>query len=121
MPLAPGQKKQIVIFDWERKEQASRTEGLTQTEALSNELSRDRDINEIANSVLKESMTGSSRADSYSDTEGGGGLEHADRGQVIAGKHGAETRNGGKQAVRVWTLAGSTLFDLQFSVGIFAE
>lgn len=29
--------------------------------------------------------------------------------------------SGGKQAVRVWTLAGSSLFDLQFSVGIFAE
>lgn len=60
LPLAPGQKKQIVIYDWTRKESASRSESLAMEEQLDNELSRDRDINEIVDSVINESVEGSS-------------------------------------------------------------
>lgn len=62
LPLAPGQKKQIVTFDWERRESASRTGTREYEESLYNSLSRDRDVNEISKGVLKESMRGGSTA-----------------------------------------------------------
>src|SRR5512145_2225865 len=34
LPLAPGQKKQIAILDWERRESSARTEALVETEEL---------------------------------------------------------------------------------------
>lgn len=62
LPLAPCQKKQIVVLDWERRDTASRTELLTEQEQLVANLSRDRDINEIVNTTLTESMRGGSKA-----------------------------------------------------------
>ncbi|MGB0732498.1 MAG: peptidoglycan-binding domain-containing protein, partial [Pontibacterium sp.] len=62
LPLAPGQKKRIAILDWDREETASRIEGQTQEERLSNSMIHDRDINEIVNSVLTESMSASSQS-----------------------------------------------------------
>lgn len=62
LPLAPGQKKQIVVFDWERRETASRAESLDYQEGIYNSLSRDRDVNEIVTGSLNESMRGGSSA-----------------------------------------------------------
>jgi hypothetical protein len=62
IPLAPGQKKQIAILDWDRTDTATRTEETTFSESLTAELSRDRDINEIANSSFRESLNGGSSA-----------------------------------------------------------
>jgi hypothetical protein len=60
LPLAPGQKKRIAIFDWGRREQASRTEALTAEEALDATLQHDRDVSEIVDSVLHETIDASS-------------------------------------------------------------
>jgi competence ComEA-like helix-hairpin-helix protein len=73
LPLAPGQKKQIAVLDWERRETAIRQEALEETESLQATLSRDRDIGEMVNSVLTESSRGGSRASS-SSVAGGVGL-----------------------------------------------
>jgi hypothetical protein len=54
LPLAPGQKKQIVVFDWDRKDSASNTQQLDYQESLYNSLSRDRDVNDVASSMLTE-------------------------------------------------------------------
>jgi competence ComEA-like helix-hairpin-helix protein len=71
LPLAPGQKKQIAVVDWERREQAARTESLTESERLDAFIDRDRDINEIVNGAVRESTRGGSS----SSTGGfGGGL-----------------------------------------------
>lgn len=72
LPLAPGQKKQIVIHDWERRETAARTEEDSYQESLSNALSQDRDINEIVNSTLHEQTEGHSKAKVRGATVGGG-------------------------------------------------
>ena len=72
LPLAPCQKKQIAVVDWDRKEKAGRTELLEEEEQLQAMLSRDRDINEIVNTSLEESMTGSSVAYTEGDSVGGG-------------------------------------------------
>jgi len=62
MPLAPGQKRQVAILDWERREVASRTESLEAEESLTANLTRDRDINEIVSASLKENVVGASLA-----------------------------------------------------------
>ena len=64
LPLAPGQKKQIAVLDWERRESAIRQEALEETESLQATLSRDRDIGEMVSSVLSESSRGGSSANS---------------------------------------------------------
>ena len=71
LPLAPGQKKQIAVVDWERREENVRREAAISTEALESELSRDRDINEVVRGALRESVRGGS---SSSSSSFGGGL-----------------------------------------------
>lgn len=62
LPLAPAQKKQIAIVDWERRESGTRSEELLATEQLAADLSRDRDILEIVNTTVEETMKGASAA-----------------------------------------------------------
>lgn len=62
LPLAPGQKRQIAILDWERREVASRSESIEAEDALSANLNRDRDVNEIVSASLKETVVGVSLA-----------------------------------------------------------
>ena len=66
LPLAPGQKKQIAVVDWERREVSSRTESVEASDALDAAISRDRDINEIVTGTVSESTRGGSRASSGS-------------------------------------------------------
>ncbi|MBN1872820.1 MAG: helix-hairpin-helix domain-containing protein [Anaerolineae bacterium] len=70
LPLAPGQQKQIVVFDWERRDSASRSESLDYQESLYNSLTRDRDVNEIVTGVLRESVRGGSTAKTSSRSGG---------------------------------------------------
>ncbi|HYP09279.1 MAG TPA: hypothetical protein VER03_23850, partial [Bryobacteraceae bacterium] len=69
LPLAPGQKRQVVITDFSREEVAARTESRTVTESFSADLSRDRDVAEIVNSTVSETI----RAGSSTRTWGAGG------------------------------------------------
>lgn len=62
LPLAPCQKKQIAIIDWDRKEVGSRKELLEEEERLANILTRDRDVSEITNALLTENLQGGSKA-----------------------------------------------------------
>jgi len=71
LPLAPCQKKQIAVIDWDRRETAARQESLQEQEFLSAQLSRDRDISEIANAFVRESISAGSEA---STSSFGGGL-----------------------------------------------
>jgi len=73
LPLAPGQKKQIAVVDWERRESAARTESVDERESLSAMLDRDRDINEIVTGTINESVRGGSSA-SNSSFAGGLGV-----------------------------------------------
>ena len=66
LPLAPGQKKQIAVVDWERRESAERAEAVEQRERLDASLERDRDIGEIISGTLRESTRGGSSASSGS-------------------------------------------------------
>ncbi|HSI33494.1 MAG TPA: hypothetical protein VK986_07885 [Tepidisphaeraceae bacterium] len=62
LPLGPGQKKQIAVVDWERRESARRDELTGFDESLSNLMVHDRDISEIVNVSLRENNKGSSSA-----------------------------------------------------------
>jgi competence ComEA-like helix-hairpin-helix protein len=66
LPLAPGQKKQIAVVDWERRESAARTESVDFSEQLNALLERDRDISEIVSGTIRESTRGGSSASSGS-------------------------------------------------------
>jgi hypothetical protein len=72
LPLAPGQKKQIVTFDWDRKESASNVQQLDYQDALYGSLSRDRDVNEIARATLNENSSGESHSLTWGAGSGGG-------------------------------------------------
>lgn len=62
LPLAPGQKKQIVVFDWERKEAITNTQSTDFEESLSSSLNRDRDILALASGTVSERLDGRSSA-----------------------------------------------------------
>lgn len=62
LPLAPGQKKQIAVLDWERRESAANSQFLGYEETLNNTLVRDRDINEVISATLTENIRGKSKA-----------------------------------------------------------
>ncbi|MFN8463944.1 MAG: hypothetical protein U0X20_00275 [Caldilineaceae bacterium] len=72
LPLAPCQKKQIAVIDWDRRERGARAEQLEAEEQLDAFLSRDRDISEIVKSTLKEAMRGGSESETDSFSAGGG-------------------------------------------------
>lgn len=69
LPLGPGQKRKIVVLDWDRREAAARAESRVATEDFSADLSRDRDVAEIVGSTISESI----RAGSTAKTWGAGG------------------------------------------------
>jgi hypothetical protein len=62
LPLAPGQKKQIAVLDWERRESAANSQALDYEEVLNSTLVRDRDINEVISATLTENIKGNSKA-----------------------------------------------------------
>ncbi len=62
LPLAPAQKKQIVVFDWERRESVVSSQEVDFEEGLTNTLSRDRDVFEIAQGTVSEKLKGSSKS-----------------------------------------------------------
>lgn len=87
LPLAPCQKKQIAIIDWERREAAAREEAETAEERLFASISRDRDISEITQAAAAESLRAGSRSDVES-WAAGGGLGFGIDGFVIGGGGG---------------------------------
>lgn len=72
LPLAPLQKKNIAVIDWDRRSGYSIDSAQSVTESLSNVVIRDRDISEIANSLFNESLRGRSDSGGNSSSAGGG-------------------------------------------------
>jgi len=100
LPLAPGQKKQIAVLDWERRESAANSQSLDYEESLNNTLIRDRDIGEVVNATLNENIKASSKA---TTSAWGGGLGGAVMGVFNGGTYGALAGISGGQSS-----AGST-------------
>ena len=89
LPLAPAQKKQVAVIDWERRETGARSEELSSTERLAAELSRDRDILEIVDTTVAESMKGASGAVTAAGAKTRGGADGGNLMGVAGGGGGA--------------------------------
>jgi hypothetical protein len=60
MPLAPGEKVNVAIIDWSRRDAAKRIEQTTEKEDLNHAAVRDRSLTEAVQMVVRESQSGSS-------------------------------------------------------------
>lgn len=110
LPLAPCQKKQIAVIDWDRRETGARTELLEAEESLQASMSRDRDISEIVDSTFTENMRAGSQAKTWA---AGGGFGLAIGPLVLGGGGG-----GGGASSSAWqnsarSLAASSLHQLR--------
>ncbi len=61
LPLAPGQRRQIALVDWDRRTRSAREESLEFEEQLDALLDHDRDVLELVGSHLDEEVAGGSR------------------------------------------------------------
>ncbi|HSN55218.1 MAG TPA: helix-hairpin-helix domain-containing protein [Candidatus Sulfomarinibacteraceae bacterium] len=76
LPLAPAQKKQIAIIDWERRDTATRREATDVVEEFSADLERDRDIVDVVRGSVSETVRAgsSARTSSFSGSAGLAGM-----------------------------------------------
>lgn len=102
LPLAPGQKKQLVIYDWNRVDEASRDESTEVSEQLSHSLSRDRDIDEILTGTLSESMKGGSKAKTKGWSTGLGLAGSGSKDNVSLGISTGFNLSGGSGSSSAW-------------------
>lgn len=115
LPLAPGQKRQIVVVDWTGGETRFRTESRTVSESFSADMSRDRDVAEIVNSTVTESI----RAGSKTRTWGAGGglglgvpFSGGFFGLGVAGGGGGSSSEAWQDSARALSAsAGQNIFD----------
>lgn len=117
LPLAPGQKRQIAILDWDRRTASSRTESLEYEERLDSLLTRDRDIFELVDSSLDEDIEASS---SNRTRAGGGGIGGGAVGMIgaipvgffagVAG--GSSSSNSASEQAASRTFAAETMQNL---------
>lgn len=95
LPLAPGQKKQIAVVDWEQRQVSERTESTRLDEGVQALLSRDRDINEIVGTSLKEHMRGESTNLTMGAGQGSGAAGSGSYGGASVGAVSAMALSGG--------------------------
>ena len=102
LPLAPTQKKQVVIVDWTRDEQAMETQSTTSTEALTNQLSHARDVSEVIATALSESMRGGSSSSNWGVGGGLGGALGGSMGFLSGGAVLGVAGGGGSSSSSSW-------------------
>jgi hypothetical protein len=121
LPLAPGQKKQIVIFDWDRSEFGRRDESSHEDEALSAYLTHDRDVLDVVNTALNESMKGGSSSRTKGSAGGIGAGVGALLGPVMIGVAGGYSTSSGSATSSAWqdssrNLSANALSQLRDSI-----
>ena len=96
LPLAPGQRRQIAVVDWERRTRSAREESLEFEETLDALIERDRDVREIVGTDLHEQTAGGSRNTTWGAAGGiGGGFIGSGFGifgGVAGGASGSDTQ-----------------------------
>jgi hypothetical protein len=60
LALAPGEGTRVAVVDWSRRQRASTTERITETEDLDNDTSHSRAVSEVQNAVARELQAGES-------------------------------------------------------------
>lgn len=123
LALAPGEATEIAVVDWSRQDQASRTDDITSTEYLANQLNRDRSIGETVNSMLSETqdgwslMGGTAGDSSYSygtfaiaaDHSVGGAIAHSSGDRNLEGDSLQSLHDSTNQATAVTRRLNSTV------------
>ena len=102
LPLAPGQKKQVVIFDWDRTQYGTRDESSREDEALDAYLSHNRDINDITSGTFSESLRGGSKATTWGAATGGGAALSGTVGAFFLGATGGHSLGIGQGSSSAW-------------------
>ncbi len=102
LPLAPGQKKQIVIFDWDRTEYGRRDEDKHEDEALSSYLGHTRDVLDITRGTLDEHVRGGSQSRTSGSAGGVGAGVGALIGPVMVGVAGGYSTSSGSASSSAW-------------------
>jgi hypothetical protein len=102
LPLAPGQKKQIVIFDWDRTEYGRRDEASHEDEALDSYLAHNRDILDITRGSVAEHMKGGSHNETSGSAGGIGGAAGGMFSGVFAGIAGGFSSSSGESSSSAW-------------------
>src|SRR3569833_439504 len=102
LPLAQGQKKQIVIFDWDRSEYGRRDESAHEDEALNAYLGHTRDVRDITSGRVAEQMRGGSKSDVSGSAGGFGGGVGALVGTVAIGVAGGFSASSGSSSSSAW-------------------
>ena len=102
LPLAPGQKKQVVIFDWDRTQYGARDEASHEDEALDAFLSHNRDINEIASGSFRENLSGGSKSTSWGAALGGGAAGGGTVGAFFLGATAGHSFGIGSSSSSAW-------------------
>jgi hypothetical protein len=118
LPLAPCQEKQIAIIDWDREDQAARSEAQDFSESLVANVSRNRDISEIMNASFKESISARSQNETSSDSWGVGGAIGGFYKGIFGGVAGGYSHSGASSESTASqkssrNLSGNTLNQLQ--------
>ncbi len=95
LPLAPGQRRQIAVVDWERRTRSAREESLDFEETLDALIERDRDVREIVGTDLHEQTSAGSRNTTWGAAGGIGagfiGSGFGIFGGVAGGGSGSDT------------------------------
>ena len=102
LPLAPGQKKQVVIFDWDRTQYGTRDEASREEEALDAFLSHNRDINDITSGTFSESLRGGSKSTTWGAATGGGAALSGTIGAFFLGATGGHSLGIGQGSSSAW-------------------
>lgn len=102
LPLAPGQKKQVVIFDWDRTEYGRRDEETHEDEALNAYLSQNRDVSDIAHGFLTEHVKGGSTSHVSGEAGGVGGAVGGLFQSVMVGVAGGYSASSGSSSSSAW-------------------
>ncbi|WP_118953317.1 papain-like cysteine protease family protein [Taibaiella helva] len=113
LPLAPGQKKQIAVFDYKRTLQGSESQQLTQREGLNAALVNDRSIIDDLSGSINEYLQGQSSANTGGVSAGlGVGAILGPVGAVlgVSGGYSSSSSNASQQSSRNTSQAfGETL------------
>lgn len=114
LPLAPGQRRQVAIVDWERRTTTTREDALEFEEQLNALSGRDRDISEIVGSHLSEEQAAGSSNSTWGVAGGiGAGFIGTGFGIFggVAGSHGGSASQAWQDSSR--SFAGDSLQSLR--------
>ncbi len=106
VPLAPGQKKNIVIFDWGREQTGMRDDKSDFSAHIDSFLSHQRDINDIVQSSLGENSRGGSRASTSGKSGSVGGSWSGPLFGGFLGVSGGFSSSSGQSSSEAWQNSG---------------